>query len=551
MRLSVVAALAICAASPRHVIAQDSAALERRVDSLFARHGAGLVPGVAVAVVRNDTVIFRKGYGYADLEHRIPITPSSVFDAASVSKQFTGLAVSMLVEQGRIRLDDDVRTYIPEMHAFNPPITVGHLLHHTSGLRDWPGALTLAGWNPGDVISFEQILRFAYGQHTLNFVPGAEHTYSNTNYNLLAEIVARVSGKSFRAFTDDEIFRPLGMTSTHFRTRLGDVIPRRTWSYAQASDSAWSLVPNALLAQGSSSLFTTADDLAKWIVNFGSRAVGGPSVVERMLAPGRLNDGSPVKYGFGVLVDTWRGIPMITHNGGWAGYSSFTVWFPKQHNGVVMLANTPVDADAAGIALSEIFFAKDLAPEPAAASQGAAAEVTVPLATLDEYAGAYRLGPGWYVHMRREGTTLRVRATREDEFPMSARSEREFWVDGYGSSITFQRDSAQRVTGILYRGKSAPRVEESAQRSAPLADYAGTYDSGELAVSYSIVPRDSTLVMQTFRRAAVPLSRAMGDDFTAVEGLDVWFERDARGRVTGFGATVGTRNRNIRFTRRP
>jgi CubicO group peptidase (beta-lactamase class C family) len=553
MRRSVVTviALALCAGNVSPAVAQDAAALERRVDSLFARHAAGLVPGVAVAVIRNDAVIFRKGYGYADLEHRIPITPSSVFDAASVSKQFTGLAVSMLVDQGKIRLEDDIRTYLPEMHAFNPPVNVGQLLHHTSGLRDWPGALTLAGWNNGDVISFEQILRFAYNQRTLNFAPGAEHTYSNTNYNLLAEIVARVSGKSFHAFTDENIFRPLGMTSTHFRTRLGDVIPNRAWSYTQGSDSSWTLVSNGLLAQGSSSLFTTADDLAKWIVNFGTHAVGGSGAVERMLAPARLNDGSPVKYGFGVLVDTWRGIPMITHNGSWAGYSSFTVYFPKQHNGVVLLANTPINADGTGIALSEIFFAKDLAPEPTSASHDAAAQVAVPTATLDEYAGVFRLGPAWYVRIRRDGAILRVRATREDEFPMSARSQREFWVEDYSSSITFQRDSAQRVTSILYHGKSAPRVDESGQRARPLADYAGTYESGELAVSYSIVPRDSTLVMQTFRRTAIPLMRVLGDEFAAADGLAVRFERDGAGRVTGFAANLGERNRNIQFTRRP
>jgi hypothetical protein len=306
-----------------------------------------------------------------------------------------------------------------------------------------------------------------------------------------------------------------------------------------------------LLAQGSSSLFTTADDLAKWIVNFGARRVGGAAAVERMLGPGRLNDGSPVKYGFGVLVDTWRGIPMITHNGSWAGYSSFTVYFPKQHNGVVLLANTPINADGAGIALSEIFFAKDLAPEIAAASRDAPPPVAVPAALLDEYAGVYRLGPGWYVRIRRDGPTMRVQATREDEFPMTARSQREFWVDAYSSSITFQRDSAQRVSSILYHGKSAPRVDGPGQRARPLADYAGTYDSGELAVSYAIVPRDSTLTMQTFRRTAISLMRAMGDEFASGDGTAVRFERDAAGRVTGFAASLGERNRDIRFTRRP
>jgi hypothetical protein len=146
---------------------------------------------------------------------------------------------------------------------------------------------------------------------------------------------------------------------------------------------------------------------------------------------------------------------------------------------------------------------------------------------------------------------LRVQATREEEVPMVARSATEFWVEDYGQPITFQRDSAQRVTSILYRGKTSPRVDESAQRSAPLADYAGTYESGELAVRYTITARDSTLVMQTFRRPAISLSRAIGDDFTAADGLDVWFERDASGRVTGFAANWGVRNRNIKFTRRP
>jgi CubicO group peptidase (beta-lactamase class C family) len=544
-----IVAISLCGASAFPAGAQDAATLERQVDSLFARHSTGQQPGLAVAVVRNDSLVFRKGYGYADLEHRVPITTSSMFDAASVSKQFTGLAVSMLIEQGKIRLDDDIRKYIPEMHAFDPPITIAHLLHHTSGLRDWPGALTLAGWNQGDVIAFEHILRFAYNQRTLNFAPGAEHTYSNTNYNLLAEIVARVTGKSFRAWTDENIFQPLGMTNTHFRTQLGDVLPNRAWSYARGADNSWNLVANGLLAQGSSSLFTTADDLARWIVNFGSYAVGGRTAVERMLSPGRLNDGSPVKYGFGVLVDTWRGIPMITHNGSWAGYTSFTVYFPKQHGGVVVLSNAGTSPDAAGIALSNLFFASHLQPETATNAGSTAAEVAVPTATLDEYTGVYKLGPGWFARVRRDGTTLRVRATQEDEFPMSARSEREFWIDAYRASMTFQRDSARRITGILYRGKSAPRVSDNV-RAPVLSDYPGDYESTELAVIYSVALRDGELRISNFRRGGGRLTHVMGDDFRSPQ-LVVTFERDAGGRVTGFLANLGDRNRNLKFVRRP
>ena len=166
--------------------AQDPAGRpERLVDSLFAEYTLGLSPGAAVAVVRDGKVLLAKGYGYASLEHRTPITTATVFDVASVSKQFAGLAVAMLVDQGRIKLTDDIRKYLPELGDVGRTITIDHLVHHTSGLRDWPGTLRLAGWQFDDVISFSQILTFAANQRTLNFAPGSEYMYSNTGYNLL------------------------------------------------------------------------------------------------------------------------------------------------------------------------------------------------------------------------------------------------------------------------------------------------------------------------------------------------------------------------------
>jgi CubicO group peptidase (beta-lactamase class C family) len=538
--------LAILAVRSAPSYSQDPATLERRVDSLFAQHQRGVSPGVAVVVVRDGEVVFRKGYGYASLEHRIPISTSTVFDAASVSKQFTGLAVSMLIEQNKLGLDDDIRKYIPEMHAFDPPITIRHLLHHTSGLRDWPGMLQLAGWRFDDVITFDQILRFAQAQRTLNFPTGAEHTYSNTNYNLLAEIVARVTGKSFRAWTDENIFRPLGMTSSHFRDNVGEVFPNRAFSYTRAGDSTWRIAGNGLLAQGSSSLFTTADDLAKWLVNLGTRVVGG-AAVDRMLVPGKLNDGTAIKYAGGVLIDTWRGIPMITHNGGWAAFSTFTVYFPRQRGAVVVLANTPINPDGAGIALSNIFFAKHLQPDAPGTGTETKMSAVAP-GLLDEYAGVYKLGPGWYVRIRRDGSVLKVRATQEDEFLMTPRSEQEFWVDGYRSSMTFQRDGAGRVTGLMYRGTRSPRVEAN-ERPVRLSDYAGVYESDELFVTYTVLVRDTSLVIHNFRRGSFPLTRAFGDDFRSIS-ISVEFERDAGGNVTGMLVNMGPRNRNVRFTKR-
>ena len=550
-KLVYLVAMTFGVALPATALSQDAANLERRVDSVFSDFTKGVSPGAAVLVVRDGQVVFRKGYGYADLEHRVPITTSSVFDVASVSKQFTGLAVSMLIDQGKIGLKDDIRKYIPELNAFDPPITIEHLLHHTSGLRDWPGMLTLAGWNSGDVISFDHILRFAFAQKTRNFISGAEHTYSNTNYNLLAETVARVTGRSFRAWTDSNLFAPLGMRASHFRVDLGEVFPNRVWSYVRTRDSSWAIATNGLLAQGSSSLFTTADDLAKWLMNFSTRTVGGNSAVDRMLQHTKLNDGSEIKYAFGVVTDDWRGQRMITHNGGWAGFSTYVVWFPEIRGGVVMLANTPVNPDGLGMAVSNIFFASHLAP-PKAADAPVATQVGVATALLDEYAGVYKLGPGWYVRIRREGGELRTQATMEPEYPMVAVSTKEFRVPQYGNrTMTFVRDSAGRIASLSYQGnggRASPRVSGTERPLNP-NDYVGDYESDELSVRYNVFVRDGNLMIGSFRRGSFRLTRAFGDDFRSVT-FAVEFQRDASGRVTGFLANAGERNRNIRFVRR-
>jgi CubicO group peptidase (beta-lactamase class C family) len=235
-------------------------------------------PGAAVVVVREGVVVFRAGYGMADLDHGVWITPQTVFDVASVSKQFGGFAVASLVESGAIDLDAEVRDYLPELPSFGASLTVRHLVHHVSGIRDWPLTLATAGWRFDDVISFDQILRMAWSQRELNFEPGTEYSYSNTGYNLLAEIVQRVTGQTFRAWTDENIFEPLGMSSSHFQDNHLEVVPRRAHGYMPTAAGEWTVSPNGLTALGSSSLHSSVDDMARWLINFDSTVVvGAPS----------------------------------------------------------------------------------------------------------------------------------------------------------------------------------------------------------------------------------------------------------------------------------
>ena len=531
-----------------------SSAEERRVDSLFAQYSRGNTPGVAIAVVRDGKKVLSKGYGLASLEHRVPITPSTVFDVASVSKQFTGLAIAMLVEQGRIKLTDDIRKYIPELGDVGQTITIEHLVHHTSGLRDWPGSLSLAGWRMDDVVSFDQILDMAYHQRSLNFVPGAEYTYSNTGYNVLAELVKRVSGQSFRAWTDEHLFRPLGMTDTHFRDDHTWVVPNRAFGYAKMGDSSWAATTNNLTALGSSSLFTTVDDLAKWVMNFDDPKVGGATAMAMTRTRGRLNDGTTIPYAFGIVNGEYRGQPIVNHSGSWASFATFVLHFPAQHFGVIVLANTgSVNTGRAAYDIADIYLAKELGPRPPPPPNAIATArpVDVAPAVLDRYVGLYRLGPGWFVRVRRDGGVLKVQATREDEAPMSARSDTTFWVAAYNAPMVFQSQPAG-PTQLSYRTMRVPKLEESAPLTpAQLGELAGDYASDELQVRYRVELTDSGLVMRHPRHGTIALTRLWRDEF----GGSTWFtrsvefRRDEAGRVVGFSVYIDERSRDIRFTR--
>ena len=537
-------------------LAQSPAdSLARQVDAMFAQYNRQPSPGLAIAVVRDGRVVLRRGYGLADMERGVPITPSTVFDLASLSKQFTGLVVAELVEEGKVRLGDDIRRYIPELRL-GRPVTVEQLLHHTSGVRDWPATFAVAGREMSDTISYGQILRLAYAQRSLNFEPGAEYVYSNTGYNLLAEMVRRVTGRSFRAVTDERIFRPLGMRDTRVRDDLATPIPNRALGYARAADGSWRATPNNLTALGSSSTFSTVDDMARWMINFDRGAVGG-TALSLMRTKGRLNDGTPVPYAFGLEHGVYRGLPMVTHSGSWASFSTYLVHLPLQRLGIVVLANgdRTIDAQQAVIKIANIYLENDFPPAPRspAATPAAAAAVTVPPAMLDQYAGLYHLGPGWYTRIRRQGMSLTSQATGEVVAPMTPRSEREFWVELYRSAMVFQRDARGRVTHLDYRGLHAPKLPETSPPSpARLAEYAGEYESRELGATWRVSVRNGALEMWHPRQGTLPLTWFWRDDFGSPGSVlsSVEFQRDAAGRVTGFVVNVDTRTRDIRFVRR-
>lgn len=546
--------VAFAVLSASNVLAQATPEQIRRADSIFARF-TGDTPGASFAVVKDGKVLFTKGYGLADLEHRIPITPSTVFDVASVSKQFAGLTVAMLIGEGKIGLKDDIRKYIPELQPMKRPITVENLLHHMSGMRDWPGTLGVAGWDFDDVISFQQILTFAYHQKTLNFVPGSEYTYSNTGFNLLAEMVQRVTGQPFRVVTNERIFKPLGMSSSIFRDDHTLVVADRAFGYSRrpAPDSTWHVVTNNLTALGSSSLMSSANDMARWLMNFDDKRVGGEAAHTLMRTRGVLNNGSTIPYAFGIVNAEYRGAPTLNHSGSWAGFVSYLVHFPQQHAGVVVLANTPrVNTAQAAYGLADIFFGESLGAVPPPAPTPAT--VSLSSASMAPNVGVYRLGPAWYVRISQEANGLVAQVPGEDAAPMSPRSSTEFWVASYNQSMTFAQPSGAKHEApyLTYRGKRADRVD-AARLEPPksLAPYVGRYESEELGITYDIDIVQGVLAIRSRQFGDIRLTHRWGDDFQGGGRFrSIAFTRNGGGSIDGLLINVDERSRDIRFVRR-
>ena len=434
--------------------------LEAKVDQLFTEWNRSDSPGAALAVTRDGEIIYKQGYGTANLEYDIPITTGTIFDIASVSKQFAGFAIATLLHEGKLSLDDDIRMYLPDVPDFGNRITIRHLLHHTSGLRDWVQSLVIAGDMMDDVISFKHILKMARHQKTLNFEPGTEFLYSNTGYNLLAEIVEKVTGDSFREWTDTHIFKPLAMTNTHFHDDHEMILKHRAYSYQTVENDRFKHAVNNTTALGSSSLYSTVEDLAKWILNFDDVRIGGQTVVEQMHQRGVLNNGEQINYAFGLNIGEYRTLRTVGHSGSWRGFRSHLMRFPDQKFGVVILCNLDTfNPLSLAEKVAGLYLADALAPVEASVSEKAAepaedvkSEPLVP-EQLTEFEGDYyteELDTTYTIGVRGDGLVAQHR--RHDDILLTYTGGHFLGDAWFFPEIHFIRDDTGGVTGFRLTG---------------------------------------------------------------------------------------------------
>ena len=362
-----VAFLTLALATPA-LHAQQRFTPDPRIDRLFARWDKPDSPGCAVGVLRDGRFVYERGYGMANLDYGVPITPRTVFYVGSVTKQFTAALAAMLAIDGKLQLDADIRRYLPEMpdyaKRYGVPVTVADLIHHTSGIRDMYGLMDLAGKRLEDVTPDDSALALIARQKELNFTPGTAYSYSNSGYWLLGKILERVSGKPLRVLADERIFTPLGMTSTHFHDEPGHVMKNRAMSYEPDGHGGFRISYLQNFDKiGAGGLYSTVEDLAKWDANFYSHLVGGDTLQKLIHTRGILASGDTLIYAFGNEVSTYRGLRTDEHSGSMMGYKAHLLRFPDQHLSVIETCNLgSIDPGPIARQVAEVYLGDRMAP---------------------------------------------------------------------------------------------------------------------------------------------------------------------------------------------
>lgn len=540
-----------------------SADPRRLTDQLLAPRDRRDAPGAAVAVWRGGQVLYAKGYGMANLTYDIPFTATTPTNIGSTSKQFTAMAVMLLVEDGKLTLDDDIRKHIPELPDFGQVVTVRNLLNHTSGYRELFNLLLLEGrrLDLGDGVEDREVITAVQRQPALQNAPGSEFNYNNTGFGLLALTVERVSGQPFDTFLADRIFKPLGMTNSTMRTNRHHVIRGQTVGYLPGPDGRWLAVADLGASKGAGGIFTSVTDLQKWADNYTRPRVGTAASHQQMMTPLTLPNGRSTGYGFGLFIDKLGDLKRIQHSGGDISHRSQFYYFPEIDAGLTVQSNFGAFDGSVVDRIARAFFGREIG-SGARVVAGAFDPATFRPESFDRFAGRYALdvAPNMVLTFSRAGDTLFTQLTGQGKNRIYPTSDSTFELRTVTASVSFHRDSTGKVThamlhqnGDFRAGRLAGDAEPAWKPSvADLGAFAGRFTSDEVEASYTLRVADSTLVVDHRRMATVRLATGPRDSFTGngpLEGVTMAFERDRNGKVIAFYLSNG-RTRNVRFERR-
>ncbi len=564
-----------------------------KVDKLFAQWDKPDSPGCALGIIKDGKLIYTHGYGMANLDYNIRLSPQSIFNIESMAKQFTGMSILLLAKQGKLSLDDEIQKYLPEIPRYQSPITIRHLIHHTSGIRNYIELAELAGMRGENVhLTADDFLGLIARQRELNFKPGEELLYNNSGYFLLGLIVKRVSGRSLREFAGEKIFKPLGMNNTQFVDDRNLVVKNRVTAYLPNSNAGFSAAISVEEPSGDGGLYASVEDLFLWDQNFyDNKLGGGPDLIAEELSGSTLNNGETIRYAFGLQVREYKGLKTIGHGGSGGGFETTMIRFPEQNFSVICLCNAGYNVSAGGLAnqVADIFLADQFKKSADGVNKTEAAALPIngiPEKDLASLAGHY-FDPitlrsiGFYM---KDGKLMVAWGGEPSPPPvtpdhvLSPLSQNRFVTGARGNvEIVFTRPHAggpMQVKVIISGRTTTLGAVRTVPSSIQLAEFAGKYISAELGgATYALSIKDGKLLLQVRNGITVfsdkglvlafsqpsgheapkdiLLTPAFADAFlTSVsdEPVMLRFTRNQQNAVSGFTLSTGT-VRRLRFNK--
>lgn len=481
-------------------------------------------PGCAVGVAQKGVTLLTRGYGMANLETGTPITAETIFESGSVAKQFTASAILLLMTDGKLRLDDRVQKYLPELPEYGRPLTIRHLLSHTSGLREWSNLVAMDGWPRGSrTHTQDDFLEVVFAQKELNYPVGDHYSYTNSGFGLLVTIIERVSGMPFARFTTERLFKPLGMTRTSWRDDFERIVPGRAQAYSRRGTS-WALNMPFDNVVGAGGMLTTVGDWLKWNDALDNRTLGA-WLVDSLESQATLTSGRKISYAMGLTVGTWRGEREVAHSGSTAGYATYLLRLPARGVSVAVMCNSASNPTNAARQMAEALV-------PNLPATVAPDTVAVDPSVSSKMAGVYRssrtyeplfigvAGPG----AGRGGASLRQ--LRDGNLLVGSTPVKVMTgPDGRPTGLR-QFPASGDTIDFTYVGASAwsPNASE-------LGAFTGQYRSDEIRTTWMARVDSGRLVLSPRRGSRQVLTPVYKDAFDGGGMGTVWFSRDVRGQV--------------------